>query len=130
MCEPNNFGLKSCAKHRVKGHEVSRRHCVALQRYHVQCQGGAIMAPPPGKRRYFRLSYFWVDEIFLNGRGSKIVCPGTPNLVSKVARYLKEKSHGILWRHRGALRRYRAKRRGGPLWPPSPGKIGLRSHKC
>ena len=59
------------------------------------------------------LSSFWVDEFFSKGRGFGTVCPGATNLVSKVARYLKEKSHKMSRREHLAMRNNHSKRRGG-----------------
>ena len=79
-----------------------------------------------------KFSDFGVDNFFLKGRGLKTVCAGATNLVSKVARYLKEKSPETSRRELFALRIYRVKRRGGAdsAPPPPPGLLGLNIWKC
>ena len=74
------------------------------------------------------LSNFGLDEFFSKGRGDKTVRAGVTNLVSKVARYLKEKSHETSRRELVAVRRYCAKRRGGDggFRPPTPSLIRVK----
>ena len=120
-CKLSNFYLKSCARLQSKwSWNVTAIPCCVAEILREKLRGGHY-GPPPGKRSGFRLSHFFGDEIFLTGRGSKTVHPGAPNLVSKFARYLKEKSHETSRRRRVALRRYCAH-----YGPPPPGKVGLK----
>ena len=70
------------------------------------------------------LSTFWPDAFFLIMRKFATAYPGAANLVSKVARYLKEKSRGTARRQLFALQIYREKCWGGAESAP-PVYIGL-----
>ena len=72
------------------------------------------------------LSDFWPDAFFLNMRNFGTAYPVVANLVSKVARDVKEKSHETPRRELFALQKYRAKHGGGGTMCPPPMGIGLR----
>ena len=71
------------------------------------------------------LSDFWLDAFFLNMRNFGTEYPVIANLVSKVARDVKEKSPETPRRELSVFPKYRAKHGGGHNVPPPPMGIGL-----